>query len=230
MVKSHDKKTILTSNINHLAIILDGNRRWAKARGLSSTQGHLAGAKNVVKIIGEVLNYQITELSLYAFSVDNWKRSPDEINFIFKQFESYLLSYRSKFNKYGIRVCVIGSKQKITKPLLKLIKLVETETNSNTNLKLNLMFNYGGNVDLAAGLKNSNDYLSFRKKILSHNVSDVDLLIRTGGDLRISNFLPIQLAYAELYFTKLNWPEFDKLALKKAIKDFQTRTRRFGGD
>lgn len=233
MPKSLDKNNgLLTTPLNHLALILDGNRRWAKAKGLTASQGHKAGADNILELVKLAIKHQIKELSLYTFSTENWKRDKSEINFIFASLKNYLIKYQSSFKKYDIRLEIVGSRKELKPDLVKLINTIEKNTKQHKTLKLNLMFNYGGVIDLESGIKKTRakTLKALRQASLSANVSDVDLLIRTGGEIRLSNFLPLQLAYAELYFTKTYWPDFKAKQLQVALKEYQMRQRRYGGD
>jgi undecaprenyl diphosphate synthase len=235
MKKDKLKTLSLVSPLLHLAIIMDGNRRWAKANKLAPHQGHIAGAKNALKIIKAVIKKDIKELSLYTFSTQNWNRSRLEVNFLINGFKNYLPKYIPEFNKLGVKVRVIGSHNRLNQKTIAAIEHVESMTRSNKVLKLNILFNYGGDDDLAFGLAQLNskaklNLATLKSKMHSHDVSNIDLLIRTGGEFRISNFLPLQLAYSEFYFSKTNWPAFNGLELNKALKEYQNRQRRFGGN
>ena len=235
MKKDKLKTLSLVSPLLHLAIIMDGNRRWAKANKLAAHQGHIEGAKNALKIIKAVIKKDIRELSLYTFSTQNWNRSKVEVSFLINGFKNYLPKYIPEFNKLGVKVRVVGSRNRLTKKMIEVIEHVETTTRRNKVLKLNILFNYGGDDDLAFGLNQLNsktklNLATLKTKMHSHDVSNIDLLIRTGGEFRISNFLPLQLAYSEFYFTKTNWPGFTQGELNKAVKEYQNRQRRFGGN
>jgi undecaprenyl diphosphate synthase len=235
MKKDKLKTLSLVSPLLHLAIIMDGNRRWAKANKLASHQGHIEGAKNALKIIKAVIKKDIRELSLYTFSTQNWNRSKVEVSFLINGFKNYLPKYIPEFNKLGVRVRVVGSRNRLTKKMIEVIEHVEAMTRRNKVLKLNILFNYGGDDDLAFGLNQLNsktklNLATLKTKMHSRDVSNIDLLIRTGGEFRISNFLPLQLAYSEFYFTTTNWPGFTQGELNKAVKEYQNRQRRFGGN
>jgi undecaprenyl diphosphate synthase len=235
-VKKDKLKTLsMVSPLLHLAIIMDGNRRWAKANKLAPNQGHIEGAKNAFKIIKAAIKKDIKELSLYTFSTQNWNRSKVEVSFIINGFKNYLPKYIPEFNKLGVKVRVVGSHDRLSQTMIEVIKQVETKTSKNKVLKLNILFNYGGDDDLEFGLSKIKstaklNLANLKTKMHSHDVSNIDLLIRTGGEFRVSNFLPLQLAYSEFYFTKINWPAFNQNELNKAVKEFQNRQRRFGGN
>jgi len=235
MKKDKLKTLSLVSPLLHLAIIMDGNRRWAKANKLAAHQGHIEGAKNALKIIKAVIKKDIKELSLYTFSTQNWNRSKVEVSFLINGFKNYLPKYIPEFNKLGVKVRVVGSRNRLNKKMIEVIEHVESVTRSNKVLKLNILFNYGGDDDLAFGLAQLNpktklNLTTLKTKMYSHDVTNVDLLIRTGGEFRVSNFLPLQLAYSEFYFSKTNWPGFTQVELNKAVKEYQNRQRRFGGN
>jgi undecaprenyl diphosphate synthase len=235
MKKDKLKTLSLVSPLLHLAIIMDGNRRWAKANKLAAHQGHIEGAKNALKIIKAVIKKDIKELSLYTFSTQNWNRSKVEVSFLINGFKNYLPKYIPEFNKLGVKVRVVGSRNRLNKNMIEVIEHVESMTRSNKVLKLNILFNYGGDDDLAFGLAQLNpktklNLTTLKTKMHSHDVTNVDLLIRTGGEFRVSNFLPLQLAYSEFYFSKTNWPGFTQVELNKAVKEYQNRQRRFGGN
>jgi undecaprenyl diphosphate synthase len=235
-VKKDKLKTLsMVSPLLHLAIIMDGNRRWAKANKLAPHQGHIEGAKNAFKIIKAAIKKDIKELSLYTFSTQNWNRSKVEVSFIINGFKNYLPKYIPEFNKLGVKVRVVGSHDRLSQTMLEVIKQIETKTSKNKVLKLNILFNYGGDDDLEFGLSKIKstaklNLSNLKTKMHSHDVSNIDLLIRTGGEFRVSNFLPLQLAYSEFYFTKINWPAFNQTELNKALKEYQNRQRRFGGN
>jgi undecaprenyl diphosphate synthase len=235
MKKDKLKTLSMVSPLLHLAIIMDGNRRWAKANKLAPHQGHIEGAKNALKIIKAAIKKDIKELSLYTFSTQNWNRSKLEVNFIVNGFKNYLPKYIPEFNKLGVKIRVVGSHNRLSSKLIEVIKDVESKTSRNKVLKLNILFNYGGDDDLEFGLSKIKSTTKLNLTILktkmhSHDVSNIDLLIRTGGEFRVSNFLPLQLAYSEFYFTKTNWPAFNQVELNKAVKEYQNRQRRFGGN
>lgn len=219
---------------NHLAIILDGNGRWAKKRGLPRSLGHLAGANNIFKIVSACENLNIKMLTIYAFSTENFKRPQEEVNYLMNLPFDLYEKYQNKLtNDLKVKIVHVGSKENLNEDLVKLIKKIEDETKNNKGLVLNVAFNYGFYDELNnAIIKISKDRESLEKVDLYPYLDvkePVDLLIRTSGEQRLSNFLLYQLAYAELYFAKKHWPAFKEKDLIKAIKNYQHRKRRFGG-
>ncbi|UDQ97463.1 polyprenyl diphosphate synthase [Lentisphaerota bacterium WC36G] len=232
---------MVKNKLDHLAIIMDGNGRWAKQRGLKRTEGHKAGAENVKEIIQLMEKYQIKYLSLYAFSSENWRRSPAEINALMRLLKEFLDGYEVELMKNDIKLLAIGRFEKIPpfarQRLLEVIK----STKNNSKGVLTLCFSYGGReeivdaakkvaADVMAGNLNidSLDESNFTNYLYAPEVPEVDLMIRTSGELRISNFLLWQLAYSEFYVTDKLWPDFDELELNKALNSFYGRERRFG--
>lgn len=226
---------------SHVAIIMDGNRRWAKTRGLSAITGHKYGSNVVKSIVKECGSLEISELTIFAFSTENWNRLQCETRAIFKLLERFLSSEISELNDANVNFNVIGSFRKNQKKIAKLVDYAENLTKDNTGLKLNLAVNYGGKLDIISAAKNialsykkneisiadiDEDY--FYSNLLSKNVSNIDLLIRTSGEQRISNFMLWQLSYSEFYFSDTLWPDFDKNEFRKALEFFSTRNRRFG--
>lgn len=226
----------------HIAIIMDGNRRWAKSRGLATRDGHKAGAdalENISRFCNEI---GIKYLTVYAFSTENWKRSKEEISALMAILRMYLDSFLKEKNKQNIRIKVLGDISELSKGLQKSInKAIET-TKDNTGLTLNIAFNYGGRPELVRAMKNiakeikegTIDIEDINEDLISNNLytagqPDPDLLIRTSHELRTSNFLPWQLVYTEFYFPEKHWPEFGKEDLLEAIRAYQKRNRRFGG-
>jgi undecaprenyl diphosphate synthase len=235
MKKEQTKTLSLSTPLLHLAIIMDGNRRWAKQNKLAPHQGHIEGPKNALKMVKLAIKKEIKELSLYTFSTQNWNRSKVEVKFLMDGFKNYLPKYIPEFNALGVKVKVVGNRNRLSKKLIETISVVEKETKNNKVLQLNILFNYGGDDDINYGLsklkKSSKlDLTSLKAKMYSSEVSNVDLMIRTGGEFRISNFLPLQLAYSEFYFSSVNWPAFGSGELNKAIKEYKNRQRRFGGN
>lgn len=226
----------------HIAIIMDGNRRWAKKRGLTTRDGHKAGA-NALENISKFCNkIGIEYLTVYAFSTENWKRSKEEVSALMAILRIYVDSFLREQNKQNIKIKVIGNIAELSKSLQKSInKAVET-TKNNTGLTLNIAFNYGGRPELVMAMKNiakqvkenKIDIEDINEELISNNLytagqPDPDLLIRTSRELRTSNFLPWQLVYTEFYFPDKHWPDFGEQDLLEAIKVYQKRNRRFGG-
>jgi len=222
----------------HLAIIIDGNRRWARQKGLSSFDGHKKGLDNVFKIGDYCLEKGIKVLTLYCFSVENWRRTKKEVGYLMKLFLTALNKENiEKFNKNNIRLQIIGQKEKLPKLLRSKIKIAERLTKNNKGGVVNLAISYGGRPEIVEAVKNI-----VREKILSSKITenlisdnlwtaglpDPDLIIRTGGEKRLSNFLTWQSVYAELCFIDKFWPEFTKEDLDRALEDYSNRNRRFG--
>lgn len=226
----------------HIAIIMDGNRRWAKQRGLTTKDGHKAGSKNLETIAIFCNEIGIKYLTVYAFSTENWKRSQEEVSTLMFILKANLDSMLRKMDLKNIKIRVIGEKENIPKDIAgKINKLVE-KTKNNTGLVLNIAFNYGGRAELvhsvkAIAEKAKNGEINIEdinEEMISNNIytagqPDPDLMIRTSRELRTSNFLPWQLTYTEFYFPDRHWPEFSKEDLIEAIKVYQKRNRRFGG-
>ncbi len=221
---------------SHLGIILDGNRRWAEERGLPVFEGHRRGFEKVKKIIKWCKNREIKVLTLFVFSTENWKRSKIEVNFLMNLLEKSLNEKNiQEIHKEGVKIKVIGQKEKLPKSLQKAIKEVEELTKNNEKMVVNLGLSYGGRAEIVEAIKKI-----IGKKIppeeITENVikenlstSDVDLIIRTGKEQRISNFLIWQAAYSELYFCQKFWPDFIESDLDKALLDYANRQRRLGG-
>lgn len=224
----------------HVAIILDGNGRWAKMRGQLRRMGHKAGAQNVKTIVRAASDQGIKTLTLYAFSTENWRRSTTEVALLMRLFSWYLEHYIDELNEHNVQAHVIGDRERLSADLIAKIERFETATEKNTGLVLNIALNYGGREEiLQAARRYADDFAQkktltlteeqFQRYLYPSAVTDVDLLIRTGGDQRISNFLLWQISYAELYFTDTLWPDFSPQDLALAIASFAGRERRFGG-
>ncbi|KAA0257748.1 isoprenyl transferase [Deferribacter autotrophicus] len=219
----------------HVAIIMDGNGRWAKKRGLPRIFGHRAGVQAVEKIVSHASNLGVKYLSLFAFSTENWLRPEDEVSGLMTLLSEFVDKKFSDIIEKNIKFIVSGRLMELPdEPRSKVLKLIETSKN-NTGMVLNLALNYGGrkeivdaiNKILDSGIKEIDEKI-FSDFLYSPEVPDIDLLIRTSGEMRISNFMLWRLAYAELYFTKTLWPDFDEKEFDKAILDYQKRDRRFG--
>lgn len=213
---------------NHIAIILDGNGRWATKRNLLRTVGHHFGIQNIFKIVEHAKKLEIKELSLFCFSTENWLRPQTEVDYLMSEPLKIFEQNRDKISETNIRFKHIGNQDKIPKELKAAIDFIVDKTKDNLGMLVNVCFDYGGRDEItkAAMLscQNKNNFIdNLQVK------SDVDLLIRTGGELRISNFLLWQSAYAELYFSKKMWPAFKAKDFDKAIKAYTKRKRRFGG-
>ncbi len=219
--------------INHVAIIMDGNGRWGLKHKNSRNAGHRAGLNTVEKIIKETIRQKIKFLTLYAFSTENWKRPKKEINYLFSLLESFLINKIEDLHKKNIKLKVIGLK-KFSKKLNNLLNISEKKTSKNNTLQINLALNYGSKSELINAFKNlqknkagiSEKNLS--KYLLTKNIPDPDFLIRTGNTKRLSNFLLWQLAYAEIFFEKKLWPDFNEKDYNRIIKHFKKIKRNFG--
>ncbi len=220
---------------NHIAIILDGNGRWAKKRGLPRNLGHRQGIETLVKIVRLCSDIGIKHLTVYAFSTENWNRPNEEVNYLMNLLEEYFIGLEKKLKKRNIKLKVIGEKTRLSDKLLKIMADVQENTKNNTGMTFNIAFNYGSKDEIINAIKlmvNDNVIVSkenLEKYLYTYESGNVDLLIRTSGEQRISNFLLWQLAYAELYFTDVFWPDFKEKELERALEAFQGRDRRFGG-
>lgn len=220
---------------NHIAIIMDGNGRWAEKRGLARTLGHIEGAKSLRKIIEYSTKIGVNFLTVYAFSTENWNRSEDEVSSLMNLFLKYIKSERKNMMKNGIRFFVSGTKKNVSKNLQIEIDKLQEETKNNDKLTLNIAFNYGGRTEIIDAvnniLKDKLDEITEDKfkSYLYNDFPDPDLVIRTSGESRISNFLLWQIAYSEIYITDVLWPDFNEKELDRAIENFSKRDRRFGG-
>jgi len=219
----------------HIAIIMDGNGRWAQNRHLPRFIGHHEGAKRIKTIIEHAGQIGIKYLSVYAFSTENWKRPQKEVDALMDIFEKYLKAEAKNMLRDNIKLIVTGRKKGVSSKLLKAISNVEELTVNNNGLTFNICFNYGGRSEIIDAVKKIID--SGEKDINEENfknylysdIPDPELVIRTSGEFRISNFLLWQIAYSEIYISDLLWPDFDKKEFDKAIEIFKTRNRRFGG-
>lgn len=220
---------------SHIAIIMDGNGRWAERRGLPRTLGHKEGAVALRKIITYAGEIGIKYLTVYAFSTENWKRSKDEVDALMFLFKTYLKNEEKNIMKNNVRFLVSGRKEGVSPSLLESIKNLEDKSKNNTGLTLNIAFNYGGRAEIIDAvnsiLKSKEDHIDEENfsKYLYSDIPDPELLIRTSGEFRISNFLLWQIAYSEIYITEALWPDFDEKELDKAIESYNGRDRRFGG-
>ncbi|MDY3889415.1 MAG: isoprenyl transferase [Agathobacter sp.] len=225
----------------HVAIILDGNGRWAKSKGMPRNYGHTVGAKNVETICKAANDLGIEYLTLYAFSTENWKRPESEVQALMTLLESYLKNCVKTAEKNNMRVRVIGDKTGLTEKFQERIAQLEELSAVNTGLKLTIAINYGSRDEMIRGIKKlvsdvQNQKLSlddideemFGDYLDTKGLPEPDLMIRTSGEQRLSNYLLWQLAYSEFYFTEVPWPDFDEKELKKAVDAYENRNRRFG--
>lgn len=226
---------------NHVAIILDGNGRWAKKRKLPRNMGHVQGAKTVEQIIEDAHNLGIKYLTVYAFSTENWKRPQDEVNALMKLLKDYLKNCIKRANKNNMRVRVIGDKTGLEPSIQEKIKELEEVSANNTGINFTIAINYGSRDEMVRAMKKMMEDCKkgnllpsevsedvFQSYLDTCDLPDPDLLIRTSGEIRLSNYLLWQLAYTEFYFTDVLWPDFNKRELEKAIEYYNGRDRRFG--
>jgi undecaprenyl diphosphate synthase len=235
-------RVVLEHNLPlHIAIVMDGNGRWAENRGLARIEGHKAGVASVRKIISCCLEKKISCLSLFAFSSENWLRPAEEVNFLMELFIESLRNELQSLAQYGIKLRFTGDRRPLSSALQIQMHEAETITRSNQGLILNLVVNYGGKWDILNGAKkmvqevvsgnlklDDIDEVVFTQCLNTKDLPEPDLFIRTSGELRISNFFLWQLAYTELYFTDVHWPDFDEQQFELALTAFAKRKRRFG--
>ena len=223
--------------LNHLAIIMDGNRRWAVLNNRPSYEGHRFGADNLWKVIKDIDNYSINYLTLFVFSTENWKRSQKEILFLLALLEKFLDDLESKIEDNNYKIRFIGDFSKFSKKIQQKILHINKITYKKPGMTITLALNYGGRYDIVYAinniLKNSDkqNYIKqedFKDFTFNASIPDPDLLIRTGGEKRLSNFLLWDLAYTELIFLPDFWPDFNKSLLDKCLKDYSKRTRKYG--
>lgn len=226
----------------HIAIIMDGNGRWAKKRGLPKVIGHAQGVESVKRTVKACLKIGVKYLTIYAFSTENWSRPVQEVTALFKLLENFIDKEFKMFHDNKIRLCIIGERHKIQKDLLAKVEGAEKATENYDALILNIALSYGGRQEilnaarlLAEDVKNKKidlgdiDEKMFSSRLYTAGQPDPDLLIRTSGEMRVSNFLLWQISYAEFYVTEKLWPDFDENELNKAIEEYNKRDRRFGG-
>jgi len=240
------KKRLETIDMNnlpcHIGVIMDGNGRWAKKRGLPRSAGHQAGADTLKKIVTECNNMGIKYITVYAFSTENWKRPKEEVNFLMNLLLSYLRDSEKTLAKENVVIRAIGGREELSEEIRAQIKKTEEFTKNNTGIVMNIALNYGSREELVSAAKKiatrakggeieidgiTEDMIS--SELYTAGQPDPDLIIRTSNELRLSNFLMWQSAYSELYFTKTLWPDFSVRDLHNAILEYQSRNRRYGG-
>ena len=238
MVKPYDAYPPLQKVPEHIGIIMDGNGRWAKQRGLARAEGHKAGTEALRDVLKASVAFGVKVLTVYAFSTENWTRPRAEVDALLMLFERAFTQELRELYESGVRLVLVGRKQGLSKTILKRIAAAEDLTQANDRLVLNIAFNYGGRAELVQALQaivregvaaDDIDESVIAEHLWTGSVPDPDLIIRTGGDMRLSNFLIWQAAYSELYITPTYWPDFDREALYQALLDYQGRDRRFGG-
>jgi len=226
----------------HLGVIMDGNGRWAQARGKRRTEGHVEGVKALRSLVDNCASYGVSYLTVFSFSSENWARPKDEVSFIFNLLRRFVASDLQRLVRNNVQVRVIGSREGLEPGLIRLIEDVEAKTAANTGLVFIVAFNYGGKAEIveatrrlarevAAGRLSPEDIDENRlaDSLYTAGVPDPDLIIRTSGEQRISNFLLWQAAYAELVFVEENWPDFDEASFIRVLETYALRDRRFGG-
>lgn len=227
----------------HIAIIMDGNRRWAKQRKLDAKFGHKKGAETLENIVRYCNKIGIKYLTVYAFSTENWKRSKEEVGALMLLLQNYLDDFAKRADTENIRIKMIGNREELSSGLLKSIDKTIARTENNTGITFNIAFNYGGRDEIVKAVKkiangvkeNTIQLEDINEELISNNLytagqPDPDLMIRTSGEIRTSNFLPWQLVYSEYYFTDKLWPDFTNEDLDEAIAEFNRRTRKFGAN
>ncbi len=219
---------------NHVAIIMDGNGRWALQKGKSRNYGNQCGLKVIEKIVDYSIKKKISYLTLFTFSSENWKRPKKEVNFLFKLLENYFKKHLLKVIRNGIKVKIIGNKSKLASNLRKIIKLAENKTRKNKKISVQLALNYGSKQEIINSMKIVNKkkqkitIKNFEKNLYTSGFPDPDILIRTGGQRRLSNFLLWQIAYTEIFFVKKMWPDFNNNDFQKILNKFKKIKRNFG--
>jgi undecaprenyl diphosphate synthase len=227
-----------TSIPKHIAIIMDGNGRWAKEKGKLRVEGHKKGAENIEKIIDYSIKLGVKYLTVYAFSTENWKRPEAEVKALMKLFAKYLDDKKEELKKQGVKLLVTGTEENIPNKLLKKIRNTEEYLSDCNQITFNIAFNYGGRKEIVDGInkilkenrgnKEINEE-EFKKYMYRPEIPDPELVIRTSGEFRVSNFLLWEIAYSEFYVTNVYWPDFDEREYDLAIASYNKRDRRFGG-
>lgn len=221
----------------HIAIIMDGNGRWAKKRGLPRTAGHQQGVKTLKRICYACDEIGVTTLSVFAFSTENWSRPESEVSFLMDLFEKTMREELRELEERKVQVHILGRKDTLSKNLRKEIQNTEERTSQNTGIVLNICLNYGGRAEIVDAVKeiiaqgiapDAINEITFSHFLYTRGLPDVELMIRTSGEQRLSNFLMYQAPYAEMVFSPVYWPDFDREHLIEAVLEFQNRERRFG--
>ena len=223
------------NQLNHVAIIMDGNGRWGLKKRGSRNYGHLKGLKTVETVIKSSLVQKIPYLTLYTFSTENWKRPDNEIHFLFDLIRKHIKKNLQKIAKQGIKINIIGKLKKLPKDIVKSLELIKKKTKKNNAITISLALNYGSKEEIVDACKkfifDKNTEINinnFQKKLYSKNIPDPDILIRTGGTKRLSNFLLWQLAYTEIFFVDKLWPDFNEKDFNKILNKFYNIERKFG--
>ncbi len=241
LIQENIKEITEKTNLQHIAIIMDGNRRWAKEKHLPSAMGHQKGVQSLKTALKACHEFGVKYLTVYAFSTENWNRPKDEVNFLMGLLANTIKNEIKELHENGVRIKFIGKISELNDELKEILHSAEEKTKDNTGVKLQIAFNYGSRMeitnavkeiakDIAEGKLKAEDVTEqiIQDKLYTKDIPDPDLLIRTGGEQRLSNYLLWQSAYSEIYVTNEYWPDFDKDSLAKAIKEYSERTRRFG--
>tara|TARA_B000000565_G_scaffold231056_1_gene189671 strand:- start:141 stop:809 length:669 start_codon:yes stop_codon:yes gene_type:complete len=219
------------NKLNHIAFIMDGNGRWGKKKRKKRNYGHLKGVDTVKKIVKSSIRFKVPIVTFYVFSSENWKRPKTEISFLFKLIKSYFTKEIQSVISQGIKINILGDLKKLSKELRSVLKRTEKLTKKNKKITVNLAINYGSRQEIFYAfrkLKKKVNLKNFKKNLYTKNMPNPDILIRTGGKIRLSNFMLWQLAYTELFFLKKLWPDFNSLDLKKIILKYKNIKRNFG--
>ncbi len=219
------------ASARYVAIITDGNGRWAQSRGLDVAEGHRAGADVVKARLRDAVDFGIEELTLYSFSTENWSRSAQEVTALMRMFSQRILAETPELKEQGVRMRFIGRRDRVARALLEQMEWAEAETAHNTRITLFIAFDYGGRAEIleAAERYTGGGEEVFRRLLYAPDMHDPDLVIRTSGEQRLSNYLLWQTAYSELVFADELWPDFDRAAFRAALDEYEGRARRFGG-
>lgn len=239
--KNEIKTIVEKTNLQHIAIIMDGNRRWAKNHMLPSAVGHQKGVESLKNTMRSFDKFGIKYLTVYAFSTENWNRKKEEVDFLMNLLAKTLTDELDEMHKENVKIKFVGNIEKLNPKLIEILKNAENKTKNNTGVNLQIAFNYGARDEIVNAVKKIAQKAldgeikigEIDEKLVSENlytakIPDPDLLIRTGGEKRISNYLLWQIAYSEVYVTEKFWPEFDENALTEAILEFEKRNRRYG--
>ena len=219
------------NKLNHIAFIMDGNGRWGKKKRKKRNYGHLKGVDTVKKIVKSSIGFKVPIVTFYVFSSENWKRPKTEISFLFKLIKNYFTKEIQSVISQGIKINILGDLNKLSKELRSVLKRTEKLTKKNKKITVNLAINYGSRQEIFYAfrkLKKKVNLKNFKKNLYTKNMPNPDILIRTGGKIRLSNFMLWQLAYTELFFLKKLWPDFNSLDLKKIILKYKNIKRNFG--
>lgn len=232
---------VKSTNLQHIAIIMDGNRRWAKEKHLPSAMGHQKGVQSLKTVLKACHSFGVKYLTVYAFSTENWNRPKEEVNFLMSLLANTIKNELKELDENDVRIKFIGKISELNNELKTILSNAEEKTKNNSGVRLQIAFNYGSRAEITNALKeiakdisegklNAEDISEqiIQEKLYTKDIPDPDLLVRTGGEQRLSNYLLWQSAYSEIYVTDTYWPDFDKDSLAQAITEYSERTRRFG--